>query len=369
MTVRFVHCSDLHLGTPYSMLPRKAADKRRVDQRQTFARIVDLALTRPGKADLMFISGDLFDAASPSPRDVAFVRSQLRRLADGGVKTFIIPGNHDAYREGGFWAKADFPCTKLFTGPAFEWFEVKDLGVSVCGIAPDLSALAVDQIAAFAGAPPTPISLLIFHGSWLNFGRDSADCHPFSTEELAKLPFNYAALGHYHAWREIDGIPFKAIYPGTPEAVGFSKNDLGDRYVAVGTIDPDGNVDTRPHKINQVSHVTKEFDCTAESAGSLRRKIEEFLSEPVYAQITLTGSPPAEIIAASETLKHELSEMSAYVGLATNFNSVGELPADNAYLKQFVAKMNARIQDAPDDDKALLKKALELGIRAFMKDE
>ena len=102
MTVRFVHCSDLHLGAPYSMLPREAADKRRVDQRKTFARIVDLALGRPDKADLMLIAGDLFDSARPSPRDISFVRSQLQRLADGGVRTFIIPGNHDPFREHGF---------------------------------------------------------------------------------------------------------------------------------------------------------------------------------------------------------------------------------------------------------------------------
>ncbi len=369
MTVRFIHCSDLHLGAPYSMLPRKTADRRRVDQRQTFARIVDIALAKPNNADLMFITGDLFDSDRPSPRDIAFVRSQLRRLADGEVKTYIIPGNHDPYRNAGFWSKADLPCTKLFTAPAFECCRLEGTQISVCGIAPDPSHLSKDQIASFDAVIPTPISVLLFHGSWLNFGRDSADCHPFSTEELGGLTFNYAALGHYHAYREVDGIPFKAIYPGTPEAIGFSNNDLGDRFVVVGTIDGQGNVNTRPHKINQVAHVSQELDCTTESTQSLRRKVEELLAPSVCARVSLTGMPPAEVVAATDTLADELAEMCIYLNLSTDFGNVGAVPADNTYLKKFVYNMNARIEDAPDAEKPLLSKALELGIRAFMKEE
>ena len=368
MTVRFVHCSDLHLGAPYSMLPREAADKRRVDQRKTFARIVDLALGRPDKADLMLIAGDLFDSARPSPRDISFVRSQLQRLADGGVRTFIIPGNHDPFREHGFWPKADLPCTKLFTQPTFECHEVKDLGVSVCGIAPDISDLSSGQIASFDAVSPTPISVLLFHGSWLNFGRENADCHPFSTDDLARLPFNYVALGHYHACRQIDGIPGKAIYPGTPEAIGFSRNDLGDRFVVVGSIDDHGNVDADPCKINEVSHATEEVDCTTETAQSLRRKVEQMLSPSVYARVSLIGRPPAEVIAAADSLAEQLDGASAYIDVATRFSSVGDVPADNTYLKRFVEKMNARIEEAPEAEEQLLSKALELGIRAFMKE-
>ncbi|NQT21070.1 MAG: DNA repair exonuclease, partial [Planctomycetes bacterium] len=317
---------------------------------------------------LMLIAGDLFDSAGPSPRDVGFVRSQLQRLTDGGVKTFIIPGNHDPYRDHSFWAKADLPCTKLFTKPAFECHEVGELGVSVCGIAPDISDISKGQIGAFDAVVPTPISVLLFHGSWLNFGRETADCHPFSTDELARLPFNYVALGHYHAARNIDGVPCTAIYPGTPEAIGFAGNDLGDRFVVVGTIDDNGNVAAVPHKINEISHAAEEIDCTTETAQSLRRKIEQMLSSSVYAQIALTGRPAAEVIAASETLAQELDGACAFIDVRTRFSSVGDVPADNTYLKRFVEKMNGRIKEAPEGEEHLLSKALELGIRAFMKD-
>jgi len=365
--VRFVHCADIHLGAGFSMLPREAADRRRGDQRQTFARIVDLALDQSAKADLMFISGDLFDSDRPSPRDVAFVRSQLQRLADGNVRTFIIPGNHDPYRDGGFWSRAGFPCTRLFTQAAFEWCELEDLGISVCGFAPDISHQSRNVVSLFDGSVPSGNSVLLFHGSWLNFGREFADCHPFSTEDISGLPFSYIALGHYHAFRAIEGIGPTAVYPGSPDAVGFSKNELGDRYVVVGTIDRRGRVEAAPRKINVVSHVWEEIDCTAESEQSLRRRLEEMLSPDVYAQILLSGSPSAEVITAVQRLPDELSELCAHLDIRTLLSSVGELPADNMYLNRFVEIMNARMREASEDERPVLSKALELGIRAFMR--
>lgn len=367
--VKFVHCSDIHLGASFSMLPRSAADRRRVDQRQTFARIVDLALQHTGKADMVFISGDLFDSARPSPRDVAFVRSQLQRLADGNVQTFIIPGNHDHCREGGFWLKADFPCTKLFTKPAFECCEAANMGISVCGIAPDISQPSRNQISLFDAELPPGNSVLLFHGSWLNFGQATADCHPFTTEDLAELPFSYIALGHYHALRTVEGIRPVAMYPGAPDAIGFSKNDLGDRYVVVGTIDSRGRVDAKPHKINLVSHLAQEIDCTAETEQSLRRRLEEMLSAEIYAQIQLAGNPPAEVITAAEHLADELQQFCSYLDISTSFGSVGEVPADNTYMTRFVQIMNDRIQAASENERPLLSKALELGVRAFMRSE
>ena len=368
MTVRFIHCSDVHLGAPYGMLPREIADRRRADQRETFARMVDLALRPPERADLLLIAGDLFDSDHPSLRDVAFVRTQFARLARDGVRTFIIPGNHDAWREKNFWSRADFRDVRLFARPRFEFEEIRGLGITVCGIAPDPSNYSRNQLAEFGAAAPAGPSILLYHGSWLNFGPDTsdvADCHPFKTEDLRRLPFSYVALGHYHAYRQAER---NAAYPGTPEAVGFSKNDLGPRFVIVGTVSDDGTVDAAPHGINVVSHVMEEIDCTTETYHSLRRRAEKSLTPSNYARLVLTGRPSAEVIAGADRLRQELMDLAAHVDVETRFDNVAEQPADNMYLKRFVEKVNARLQDGPEDQKALLGKVLELGIRAFAKE-
>ncbi|HUW31069.1 MAG TPA: DNA repair exonuclease [Planctomycetota bacterium] len=365
MKVRFVHCSDLHLGAPYSMLPRQAADRRRADQRETLGRIVDLAVGAPEKADLLLIAGDLFDSDHPSLRDVTFVRTQLERLGREGVRVFMIPGNHDPWRERNFWSRAAFPNVRLFTQPRFECEVLRGLRLNVCAIAPDPSNYSKNQLAAFDASVAAGPSILLHHGSWLNFGGESADCHPFSTDDIRRLPFSYIALGHYHASRQVDS---RSAYPGTPDAVGFSKNDLGPRYVMVGTLDGEGRVDVHPHQINVVSHVMEEIDCTAESCQSLRQRVERLLERSAYVRIRLTGRPATEVIAAAERLRDELSDMATFLAVESSFSNVADVPADNIYLKRFVEKVNARMQNAPEDQQPLLSKALELGIRAFLKE-
>jgi len=365
MKVRFIHSSDLHLGAPYSMLPRHVADRRRADQRETLGRIVDLAVNSSEKADLLLIAGDLFDSDHPSLRDVTFVRMQFERLGREGVRVFMIPGNHDPWRERNFWSRAAFPNVRLFTQPKFECEEIRGLRLTVYAIAPDPSNFSKNQLAAFDGAVAAGPSILLHHGSWLNFSGESADCHPFSSDDVRRLPFSYVALGHYHASRQVDG---RAAYPGTPDAVGFSRNDLGPRYVMVGTIDADGRVDAHPHKINAVSHVMEEIDCTAESYQSLRQRVERLLEPTAYVRIRLTGRPATDVIASAEKLQDELRDMAAFLSIESEFSNVADVPADNIYLKRFVEKVNARMQNAPEDQQPLLAKALELGIHAFLKD-
>ena len=366
MPVRFIHCADIHLGASFSVLPRHDADARRAHQRETFARIVDLALEQPDRADIVFISGDLFDSDRPSPREVSFVRNQLKRLTEEGVKSFIIPGNHDPYRSNSFWCKASLPCTRLFTQTDIECVEVNGMRICVCGIAPDLSNPSRNQLATLEPTLTGDIAVLLHHASWLNFGADTADFHPFAAENIDASPFNYVALGHYHAFRRVDSrIP--AVYPGATEALGFSKNDLGDRCVVVGTIDERGNVTYKQHKINKISHICEEIDCTADTPGSLRKKVEKLVSPEIYLRLTLTGRPSAEVVAASENLVEEFSQYVAWLEVESSFNNVGDVPVDNIYLNKFVEKMKARIEEAPDDQKPLLNKALEIGVRAFMK--
>lgn len=53
----------------------------------------DAALER--SADLVVVTGDVFRNGNPSPEATEIVADGLRRLASGGVKALLIPGNHE----------------------------------------------------------------------------------------------------------------------------------------------------------------------------------------------------------------------------------------------------------------------------------
>ncbi|PTH54112.1 DNA repair exonuclease, partial [Staphylococcus arlettae] len=60
--VKFIHCADLHLDSPFksrSYLSQSIFEDMQNSAYESFTRIVDLALTE--EVDFLIIAGDLFD--------------------------------------------------------------------------------------------------------------------------------------------------------------------------------------------------------------------------------------------------------------------------------------------------------------------
>ncbi len=91
--LRLLQTSDVHLGARHPFLGERAADQRE-RQFAAFRRIVDLAVER--SVDLVVIAGDLFDSSVEPARTVERVAVELRRVVDAGIRTVILPGDHDA---------------------------------------------------------------------------------------------------------------------------------------------------------------------------------------------------------------------------------------------------------------------------------
>ena len=88
--MRFVHCADLHLDTPFSGLGDAAkAAVRQAELRQTLLRIVEKARG----ADALLIAGDLFDQASVEAETLRVLRRGFASLGD--TRVLIAAGNHD----------------------------------------------------------------------------------------------------------------------------------------------------------------------------------------------------------------------------------------------------------------------------------
>ena len=86
-TVRFIHCADLHLDTPFRGLADVDADRGRALNQATFdsyANIIDLAVRE--EVDFVVIAGDVYDSTDRSLRAQFKFRDGLRRLSDLGIR-------------------------------------------------------------------------------------------------------------------------------------------------------------------------------------------------------------------------------------------------------------------------------------------
>ena len=99
--MKLIHLSDLHLGkrvNEFSMLD---------DQQYILGRILDIAdAERP---DAVVICGDVYDKSVPSAEAVQVFDAFLCALAERGLKTFVVSGNHDSPERLAFAARLIAP--------------------------------------------------------------------------------------------------------------------------------------------------------------------------------------------------------------------------------------------------------------------
>lgn len=107
-TVKFIHCADLHLDSPFvglKTLPKPIYDEMKESTFHAFSNVVDLAIDEA--VDFVIIAGDLYDGEDRSIRAQLFLKKELERLEKEDIHVFIIHGNHDHL--GGKWTKVNMP--------------------------------------------------------------------------------------------------------------------------------------------------------------------------------------------------------------------------------------------------------------------
>lgn len=95
--MRLLHTSDWHVGRTFHGHDLLA------DQRAVLAAIAELV--RDEQADVVLVSGDLYDRSAPAADAVAVCGEALREIRDAGAQIVVISGNHDSPGRLGFAAE------------------------------------------------------------------------------------------------------------------------------------------------------------------------------------------------------------------------------------------------------------------------
>ncbi len=91
--MKFLHCSDIHLGRRPVGKVGDYSRKRFDDYFDAFGRIIDCALEN--EVDAFLISGDLFDRRELGPEVLERSVDLLQRLKDSKIPVIVVEGNHD----------------------------------------------------------------------------------------------------------------------------------------------------------------------------------------------------------------------------------------------------------------------------------
>ncbi|WP_159887171.1 metallophosphoesterase family protein [Paenibacillus puerhi] len=296
---RFIHAADLHLDSPFKGLAGLPDAVRAELRDSTFAaldRLVELALEQ--RVDFVLFAGDIYDAKERSLRAQLRFQQALKTLAEHGIASYIIHGNHDPMQEG-YSAKLSYPP-----------------GVHVFGCGRVESVLAVDR----SGAALARISGIsfdraavtenltpgfrreadgLFHIGLLHTNVDGDGEHgnyaPCRLGDLLGRGIDYWALGHIHTRRVLHERPW-VVYPGNIQ--GRHIREQGARGCYLVTVSEQGDAELDFHSLDGWRWGAADVSIERlETEQQLKQALEEAMEaamaeaegRPVLLRLSLTG--------------------------------------------------------------------------------
>ena len=222
----FVHAADLHLDSTFRGFAQIAEGDELVRQNVltqlrncTFIaldNIVEACLQN--KVDFLLLAGDIFDLADRSLRAQFFFREAMVKLAQRGIRVFVVWGNHD--HDEGLRAQLSWPeNVHFFASGEVEYSAVERQGreiARVYGISYPRRDVAENYARRFLCHPESPFSIGVLH---CNVGGVAGheNYAPCQLDDLLKSRFDYWALGHVHARRVLKDNHPCIVYPGNPQ--------------------------------------------------------------------------------------------------------------------------------------------------------
>ena len=129
--IKIIHASDFHLDSAFGGLPEEKSRQRRQESRQLMDRLA--ALVNAEQAQLVLLTGDLFDSVRAYPETVERLQAALASMT---CPVFITPGNHDPLVPGSPYLEGKWPeNVHIFRSEDLTAVELPELNCVVYGAA------------------------------------------------------------------------------------------------------------------------------------------------------------------------------------------------------------------------------------------
>lgn len=364
--IKIFHTGDFHLDSPFSGYNVKESDARRASLRDAFSAAVAKA-TEDG-CDLILIAGDLFDCGYVTAETV---KRAFKDIENCSVPVILTPGNHDPYRAGGIYDRADKPKNLfVFTSPLLSRLDLDSLPVSIHGY-----AFTSDRI----DDPPVTTDKIELHPTNINLLLAHADIYspiskyaPLSTQTLEASGFAYAALGHVHKAEEPIVCGATTVsYCGFPEGRGFDELGFGGALEA--TVDlSTGKVSTERVTLSSRRYMIETVDVTsAETAGDVAAAIERTVKEKGFGgetslRVILTGAVSPDL---PSDIKLDASQLDLSILEIENMTSPiydgSALENDLSLRGALYRRLLPALSSDDKQERAVASEALRLGLAAL----
>ena len=225
-TFRFMHCADLHLGSRFRGVDSRdpaLAERMRRSIFDSFEKIVDTAVRE--KADMLVISGDLYDDGNELPSTRMWLARQLERLS---IPVFISRGNHDSAMT---WDDSISYPDNVHEFPSEpESITIND-DIEVVGVSYAVNH-ETRNLAGMIKGRQDRFTIACVHCD-LDSYSEGYSYAPCSESDLRGSGVDYWALGHIHKREVVSDSPY-IVYPGNIQ--GRNRKESGSKGAYLVTV-------------------------------------------------------------------------------------------------------------------------------------
>lgn len=315
MRRRFVHAADLHLDSPFREVGRirEGLDEVLRDASlEAWDALVDLCLAE--QAEFLLIAGDVYDGGRRGVRSGSQLRRGLERLAEAGIPTLIVLGNHDPLDDGLGVEEID-GVTVFRSGQPQTITLEGDAGapVLVHGVSFRTRSEDANLARRFGRADAAGLQIGLLH-CMVGSGEDHRPYAPCTTQDLLDAGFDYWALGHIHRHRLVHADP-PIVYAGALQGRSPRPSEQGAHGAVLVTFDDDGIIEVEQRALDRVRFAEIDVPIDAhEDLDALERALEDAAGvvvgeadgRLVLVRARLTGSGPLYSPLSAEHAVEEL---------------------------------------------------------------
>ncbi|MCS4487154.1 metallophosphoesterase family protein [Staphylococcus americanisciuri] len=221
--VKFLHCADLHLDSPFMSKQHLSPNILRDVENsayESFKQIIDVALRE--NVDFMIISGDLFDQRNRTFKAEVFLKEEFKRLQKEQIFVYIVHGNHDPLSER---ITNDWPeNVTVFSNSVETYQAITKTGdtVHLHGFSYETAASYENKIDDYpTNEDRNIVHIGVLHGTYSKSGASDRYTE-FRLEDLNNKLYHYWALGHIHKRQQLSDLP-EIHYPGNIQGRHFKE--------------------------------------------------------------------------------------------------------------------------------------------------
>lgn len=319
---RFLHAADIHLDSPLRGLSRYEgvpADLVRTATRGALDNLVAAAIEE--SVAFVVIAGDLYDGEWAAFATGLFFCAAMGRLQRAGIDVFIVLGNHDA--ESQLTRQLPLPDNvKVFSTRRAESLEHGLTGAVLHGYSYKTREPDLDHALTYPAARSGAFNIGVLHTALTGQRGPHAPYAPCTTEQLAAKGYDYWALGHVHAFEQVQSNPH-IVFPGNLQ--GRNIRETGPKGAVIVEV-ADGQVaEVRRLALDVVRWSRVDIDLSGfetepQANDTIRSSLAaafagEADGRPVMARVRLLGDTPlhASLLGRRAVLREEVRAIASAI--------------------------------------------------------